>query len=75
MEEPSEIPGYVRCGVVHTDVGWRFELLDEAYKVAIVSIDTAEGSIDFGLNRVAATNLLETLQLFLSDWPTGSQAS
>jgi len=42
---------------------------DETY------IGTAEGSIDFGLNRVAATNLLETLQLFLSDWPTGSQAS
>jgi hypothetical protein len=69
MEAPKPIPGYVRCGVTHIGCEWRFEVMDEKERVAIVDIETEDGQISIGLNRPAAEDLLQKLTLFLQDWP------
>jgi hypothetical protein len=69
MGAPKQIPGYVRCGVTHIECEWKFEVMDEKERVAIVDIETADGPISVGLNRRDAENLSRTLTLFLQDWP------
>jgi hypothetical protein len=75
MSIPEQIPGYIRCGQPHIGVVWKFELLDEEHKVGIVTIETEDGSLQIGLNRLDATSLLNKLQLFLLDWPSDIQPS
>jgi hypothetical protein len=61
IKAPKQIPGYVRCGVTHIECEWKFEVMDEKERVAIVDIETADGPISIGLNRPAAEKLLQTL--------------
>jgi hypothetical protein len=69
MEAPKPIPGYVRSGVTHIGCDWHFEVMDEKERVAIVDITTEDGPVSVGLNRQDAEGLLQTLTLFLQDWP------
>jgi hypothetical protein len=69
MEMSKQIPGYVRCGVTYIECEWKFEVMDEQERVAIVDIETPDGPISVGLNRQDAEGLLRTLTLFLQDWP------
>jgi hypothetical protein len=43
--------------------------MSEQPKVAIATITLDEGAVDIGLNRGAAEDLVQKLQLFLQDWP------
>jgi hypothetical protein len=69
MEAPKQIPGYVRCGVTWIECEWKFEVMDEKERVAIVDIETPDGPISVGLNRRDAEALQRMLTLFLQDWP------
>jgi hypothetical protein len=69
MAEHKPIVGYVRSGVTHIGCDWHFEVMDEKERVAIVDIDTEDGRVSVGLNRQDAEGLLQTLTLFLQDWP------
>lgn len=69
MEEPKQIPGYVRCRVTYIGCVWKFEVMDEKERVAIVDIETGDGPVSVGLNRQDAEDLLQKLTLFLQDWP------
>lgn len=69
MAEPKPIAGYVRSGVTHIGCEWHFEVMDEKERVAIVDIETQDGPVSVGLNRRDAESLLQTLTLFLQDWP------
>ena len=61
--------GYVRSGVTHLTSEWSFDLLDDELKVAVATIETADGPVHIGMSRPSATEMLHTLQLFLADWP------
>jgi hypothetical protein len=61
--------GYVRSGTRHTGTEWKFEVLSDDHKVAVATIETADGPVQIGLNRAEATKLQLKLQLFLQDWP------
>ena len=75
MEVPKQIPGYVRCGVIHKECDWKFEVMSDQERVGIVDIETADGPISIGLNRRDAEGLLQTLTLFLQDWPQDQSRS
>ena len=63
-EKPKPpIAGYVRSGVTHIGCEWKFEVMDEKERVAIVDIETEDGPVSVGLNRQDAKNLLRTLTL------------
>ncbi len=62
-------PGYVRCRATHLDSEWRFEVLSDDQKVAVATIETADGPVHIGLNRDSAEMIQQKLQLFLLDWP------
>lgn len=69
-----QIEGYVRPGP-HLTTEWSFELLDDAVGVAVVKIMTADGPVEVGLNRSAATEIAQKLHLFLATWPEGRSKS
>jgi hypothetical protein len=69
------IPGYVRCGVTFAGAEWKIEVLDEQERIAIVDIETDEGTLSFALHRASAEDLKRTLELFLQDWPKDQAAS
>jgi hypothetical protein len=75
MKTRPPISGYVRCGVTFLEADWQFELMSDQEKVAIASITVEDGSVDVGLNRTAATRLLQKLELFLQDWPEDQRSS
>jgi hypothetical protein len=60
--------GYVRSQATHLETEWHFEVLSDEDKVAVVTIDTADGPVHIGLNRAEATTLLQKLRLFLQNW-------
>jgi hypothetical protein len=62
-------PGYLRCDVLHIGIGMQFEVLSEQPKVALVTIEAGEGPVQIALNRKDAVRLVQTLELFLKDWP------
>lgn len=69
-----QLVGYVRPGP-HLTTEWSFELLDDEAGVAIVKIATADGPVEVGMNRSAATELIQKLQLFLAVWPRDQKHS
>ncbi len=74
-EAPKPIPGYVLCGVTHIQCDWHFEVMGEKVRTAIVDIETEDGPVLVGLNRRDAEGLLQTLTLFLQDWPEDQGSS
>ena len=62
-------PGCVRSTVTHIGSEWTFEVLSDDSKVAVATIQTADGPVHIGLNREEAISLQQKLQLFLQDWP------
>jgi hypothetical protein len=73
-EEQRAIPGYVRCGVIHATDEWRLEVDDEAVRVGVLMVETADGALTFGMRRQSAQNLLRALRalsLFLEDRAEG----
>jgi hypothetical protein len=71
VQESIPKPGYVRCGVLFLGVDWQFEVIHEEQKLLVVTIATQDGPIDIGLKREDAEALLQRLELFLKDRPTG----
>jgi hypothetical protein len=69
MDLQKQIQGYVRSGATHIQAEWSFEVLSDQRKVGVATIMTEDGAVYIGLNRVEAERLLQTLQLFLRDWP------
>lgn len=66
MQQP--IAGYIRADANHRGCEWSFEMLSEQPKVGIASIMTADGALHVALNRADAEDILQKLQLFLTDW-------
>jgi hypothetical protein len=56
-------PGYVRSGILHAGE-WRFEILSDDEKLAVVTIQTVEGPVQIVLDRNQATIVLRDLPLF-----------
>ena len=75
MRTHKPIRGYVQCGVTYTTGEWRFEVLNEQERIAIVDIETPDGTISIGLNRPDAEDVLQKLTLFLQDWPENQARS
>jgi len=67
--------GYVRSGMIHVVTEESFEILSDDNKVAVATIQTADGPVHIGLNQSEATALAQKLQLFLADWPKGQAKS
>jgi hypothetical protein len=67
--------GYVRSKVTHIGTEWSFEVLSDDRKVAVATIQTADGPVQIGLNRAEATKLAQMLQLFLHDRSTNHPKS
>jgi hypothetical protein len=59
-EERSQIPGYVRCDVIHATDEWRFEVLDEPERVGVLVVETQDGALTFGVRRESAPPLVHT---------------
>lgn len=69
QEPAAPIEGYVRCGVLHRNTEWKFEVLGMSPAVGVLDIETADGIVSIALNRVHAIDLQQKLQAFLAEWP------
>ena len=65
----ARVEGYVRSGPAFFETTWSLEILSEDNKVAVATIQTADGPVYIGLNQSEAAALAQKLQLFLTKWP------
>lgn len=73
-EKPQKI-GYARTDTVFRNVRWQFEVLSEQPKIALAIAMTPDGPVEVALNRSQVAELLQSLELLLTDWPEGRAAS
>ena len=67
--------GYVRCGVTHATDEWKFEVLNEPVRIGALTVETADGKLEFGIRRESAKALIAALRLFLADRTEGQALS
>jgi hypothetical protein len=67
--------GYVRSFGTHLATEWSYEVCSEERELIIVKVMTRDGPVQVALNQAEATEIVQTLQLFLKDWPAGQAKS
>jgi hypothetical protein len=61
--------GYVRSFGTHVATELSYEVWSEERKLIIIRIMTRDGPVQVALNQAEATEIVQTLQLSLQDWP------
>ena len=67
MKEPMD--GYVRCGMIHLGAHLKVDVVNETAQTTLLTVVVDDGPLHIALNRRAAESLLQTLELFMTDWP------
>ena len=70
MKEPMD--GYVRCGMIHLGAHLKVDVVNETPQMTVLTVVVDEGPLHIALIRRAAESLQQKLELFIKDWPDGT---